>query len=77
MVATRVAQVVDAAWRAGGQLGVELPVIQDPQRVDLQPPPGVIGQAVFVLAEVVDQRLRDMPGGRSRRRWSSGTRPHP
>ena len=57
MVAARVAQVVDAAWRAGGQLGFELPVIEDAQRVDLQPPAGVIGQAVFVLAEIVDQRL--------------------
>ena len=48
MGAARVAQMVDAAWRAGGQLGIELLVIQHAQRVDLQPPSGVIGQAVFM-----------------------------
>ena len=57
MLAARVAQVVEALRRAGGQLRVEQPVVEDPQRVDLQPPPRVIGQALRVRAEVRDQRV--------------------
>ena len=76
MVAARVAQVVDAARGAAASSGSSCRSSRTRSGLTSQPPPGVIGQAVRVRAEVVDQRLRDSPGGRSRRRSSSGTPPH-
>ena len=52
-----VAQVVAALRGAVGQLGSQVLVVEDAQRVDLETPAGVIGQAVEVGAEVLDERF--------------------
>ena len=51
-----VAQVIERAGGAGGEIGVQVLVVEDAQRVDAQPSPGVMRQALLVSAEVVDQR---------------------
>jgi len=57
MSAAGIAQVIDRLRGGGGQVRLEMPVVEDAQWVGVQPAAGVIGQARLVGAEIVDQRL--------------------
>ena len=57
MLAARVAQVIDRARRAGRQVGRQVLVVQDAERVHPQAPPRVLAEPLLVGREVLDQRL--------------------